>query len=57
MSNYYISNCCSAQVTEIDIKAELGRCYKCKEMCEIIAVTDDDKITLDTLLSKSKSTK
>jgi hypothetical protein len=38
-----ISNCCGAQVADIDIKAEIGRCLKCGEMCELETVIDDSK--------------
>jgi len=42
MSNYYVSNCCSAQVTDIDISANIGRCCDCKEMCELVAEIDEE---------------
>lgn len=42
MSNYYVSNCCGAEVSEIDIKSNTGRCLDCKEMCELEAVIDND---------------
>jgi hypothetical protein len=48
MSNYYISSCCSAQVSEIDPSIVIGRCQDCKEMCEIIA-EEDDEMTLGSM--------
>ena len=44
MSNYYISNCCEAQVSEItSLKkgAETGICSECKEYCELVIVLDN----------------
>lgn len=37
MSNYYISNCCQSQVSEIFNEYE-GVCLACKEPCELEAV-------------------
>lgn len=41
MSNHYISNCCGAQVTELDTDANIGRCSFCKEMAELEVVIDE----------------
>lgn len=42
MSNYYISNCCQAQVEITNIEDETGICLDCKEQCELEAVIDDN---------------
>ena len=40
MSNFYISNCCKAQVSEITNEEE-GVCGECGEFCVLIAVLDN----------------
>jgi len=41
MSNYYISNCCGAKVSEIDEESGIGRCLNCLEMCELEVLSDN----------------
>jgi len=41
MSNYYISNCCGADVKEIFNEYE-GVCMNCDEPCGLEAVIDED---------------
>lgn len=55
MSNYYLSKCCNAQVTELDNKQEVGRCSHCKEMSDIYAEVDEqDEIQEDTTSMEEK---
>lgn len=56
MSNYYLSKCCNAQVTELDIEKEVGRCSHCKEMSDIYAELDGelDEIQEDTTSMEEK---
>ena len=42
MSNYYISNCCSAQVSYLDVDNLQGLCNDCKEPCGLVEVVEDE---------------
>jgi hypothetical protein len=44
MSNYYLSNCCYAEVSEVDPDTKVGRCLKCGEMCEAVVEEDVEEI-------------
>ena len=41
MSNYYVSNCCGAEVDCINIETNEGRCLKCLEPCELEVIEDE----------------
>ena len=40
MSNYYISDCCEAEASEIFNHIE-GVCSECGEPCDLIAILDN----------------
>lgn len=42
MSNYYVSNCCGAEVEYLDIENENGICSKCHEGCGIEVIIDEE---------------
>jgi len=46
MSNYYISDCCKSQITEIFNEYE-GMCSKCNKPCELEVITDEDMADTD----------
>ena len=41
MSSFYVSSCCGAQVSQIDLKNNIGLCMDCHEWAELEAEIDN----------------